>query len=178
MVRKTQALAVMLFVAMSFSVPVFAGDYQHSLTAEKMTFDWSVAGDQLAVKLSAPTKSWVAVGFNPSSKMKDADIIIGYVKKGKVKIVDEFGTAATQHKSDSKIGGQDNVTVVGGSEEGDVTTIEFTIPLYSGDAKDTAIDPNGDTVVILGYGADRDSFRVKHKFRDTVTVNLSTGAQK
>lgn len=155
-----------------------AADYQHSLQVQKMTFDWSVNGDQLAVRLAAPTTGWVAVGFNPTKKMKDADIIIGYVKKGKVKILDEFGTAATQHKSDSKTGGTNNVTVVGGTEEGKTTTIEFSIPLNSGDAKDTVIDPNADTTIILGYGPERDSFKVKHKFRTTITVNLASGAQK
>ena len=172
------AAALSFLAAVLVTSSAGAADYQHSLEVEKMTFSWSVDGDQLAVKLSAPTTGWVAVGFNPSSKMKDADIIIGYVKDGKVKIEDEFGSAATQHQNDDKAGGTDNVTVVGGMEEGDTTTIEFAIPLNSGDAKDTVIDPNADTVVILGYGSERYSFRVKHKFRTAITVNLASGAQK
>lgn len=179
MFKRTFATTAAVVFALFFMVTIAQStEYQHSLTADKMTFDWSVNGDQLAVKLSAPTTSWVAVGFNPSSKMKDANIIIGYVKDGKVKILDDHGTASTQHKSDKKIGGADNVTVVGGSEENDVTTIEFTIPLNSGDEKDGVIDPNADTTVILAYGQGRDSFRVKHKFHNTTIVNLSTGATK
>lgn len=175
---KVLTAVLSLFTVFSAFATAGAADYQHSLQVKKMTFNWSVNGDQLAVKLTAPTKGWVAVGFNPTQKMKDANIIIGYVKKGKVKILDEFGTAATQHKSDAKTGGADNVTIVGGSEEGDTTSIEFSIPLDSGDAKDSVIDPNADTVVILGYGPERDSFKVKHKFRTTITVNLGSGAQK
>jgi hypothetical protein len=95
-----------------------------------------------------------------------------------VKVVDEFGTTNTGHKTDTKVGGTENVTVVGGSEESGVTTIEFVIPLNSGDAKDGVIDPAGDTVLLLAYGAGRDSFKSKHKFRTTMTVNLSTGATK
>ena len=178
MLRKTGVIAYAVVFCLFASLSVSAAEYQHSLDAEKMTFSWSVGSDQLAVKLSAPTTSWVAVGFNPSNKMKDADIIIGYVKNGKVTISDEFGIAATQHKGDSSVGGQDNVTVVGGSEEGDVTVIEFSIPLNSGDKKDHVIDPNGDTVVILAYAEGRDSFRVKHKFATTLTVNLSSGTVK
>lgn len=180
MFKRTFAATAVVFLTFLVSMVNVAqsADYQHSLTVEKMTFDWSIEGDQLAVKLSAPTTGWVAVGFNPSSKMKDANIIIGYVKKGKVKIVDDFGTAATQHKDDTKVGGAENVTVVGGSEEGDTTTIEFSIPLNSGDEKDGVIDPNGDTTVILGYGPDRDSFRMKHDFNATIVVNLGTGAKK
>lgn len=177
--RTFAATAAVIFAFLISMVNVAqSAEYQHSLTADKMTFDWSVEGDQLAVKLSAPTTGWVAVGFNPSKKMKDANIVIGYVKKGKVKIVDHFGTAATQHKGDEKIGGAENVTVIGGSEEGDVTTIEFSIPLNSGDEKDGAIDPNADTTVILAYGTERDSFKMKHKFNDTIVVNLNTGAKK
>ena len=168
------ALAFCLFVSLNVS----AATYQHSLNAGKMTFSWSVDSDQLSAKVSAPTTGWVAVGFNPSSKMKDANIIIGYVKKGKVTISDDFGIAATQHKSDTKVGGQNNVTVVGGSEEGNTTVIEFAIPLNSGDQKDGALDLNGDTVVILAYGEGRDSFRVKHSFAETLTVNLGSGAVK
>ncbi|TKB06469.1 DOMON domain-containing protein [Desulforhopalus sp. IMCC35007] len=177
--RTFATTAAVLFALLTCMVlPAQSVEYQHSITADKMTFDWSVEGDQLAVKLSAPTKGWVAVGFNPSSKMKDANIIIGYVKDGKVKIEDDFGMAATQHKMDDKVGGKDNVTVVGGTEEGDTTTIEFSIPLNSGDEKDGVIDPAADTTVILGYGGDRDSFRMKHVFNATIVVNLSTGAQK
>jgi len=180
MFKRTFAAATAVIFAFLISMVNVAqsAEYQHSISAEKMTFDWSVEGDKLAIKLSAPTKGWVAVGFNPSKKMKDANIVIGYVKKGNVKIVDHFGTAATQHKGDKKIGGAENVTVVGGSEEGDVTTIEFTIPLNSGDEKDGVIDPNADTTVILAYGTDRDSFRMKHKFNNSIVVNLSTGATK
>ncbi len=167
-----------LFLLLSLSVTGFASDYQHSLDIEKMNFSWSVNGDQLAVKISAPTTGWVAVGFNPTDKMKDADIVIGYVKKGKVTIEDDFGMGATLHKSDNKIGGKENVTVVGGSEENGTTTLEFTMPLNSGDDKDTVIDPAADTVVIVAYGGERDSFRMKHEFRDTLTVNLGSGQKK
>ena len=179
MIKRTFAATAAAILALFVMVNVAQStEYQHSITEKKITFDWSVAGDQLAVKLSAPTTSWVAVGFNPSKKMKDANIIIGYVKKGKVKISDEFGTAATQHKGDKKVGGVDHVTVVGGTEEGGITTIEFTIPLNSGDEKDGVIDPAADTTIILAQGEGRDSFKVKHKVHATVVVNLSTGAKK
>lgn len=179
MFKRTFAATAAIVTALFLMVNVAQStDYQHSISAEKMTIDWSVNGDQLAMKLAAPTTSWVAVGFNPSNQMKDANIIIGYVKKGKVKISDEYGIAATQHKGDKKVGGAENVTVVGGSEENGVTTIEFSIPLNSGDEKDQTIDPNGDTTLIWAYGEGRDSFRVKHKKQGTMMVNLSTGATK
>lgn len=155
---------------------VKAADYAHEVQDKNMGFAWTVDGDKLAVKLWAETDGWVGIGFNPSKMMKDADFILGYVKKGEAKIVDEFGNSDTSHKEDDKLGGTDDATLIGGTEEGGVTTIEFTIPLKSGDKNDTVIDVNGDTVVLLAYGAGRDSFRSKHKYRTALKVNLSTGA--
>ncbi|MGL1932276.1 MAG: DOMON domain-containing protein [Desulfotalea sp.] len=173
-----RSLALLSTLLLVLTTQALANEYQHSVTTEDMTFSWSIDGDNLAAKVSGPTTGWVSVGFNPTKNMKDANIIIGYVKKGKVKIIDEYGIAATQHKSDKKVGGTDNVTVVGGSEEGNVTTIEFIIPLKSGDEKDSALDPAVDTAVILAYGPDRDSFRLKHEMAYKVTVNLGNGAIK
>lgn len=176
-----QSVVSMLFgltCCLLFSGVSFAGTYQHSLKIDQMSFDWSVEGANLAVRIAAPTTGWVAVGFNPTDMMKDANIVIGYVKNGKVEISDDFGTRVTQHSSDEKNGGTSNVTVVGGSESGNTTTLEFTIPLNSGDANDGVIDPQADTKVMLAYGPDRDSMKMKHTFARTVTINLGSGAMQ
>ncbi len=70
------------------------------------------------------------------------------------------------------------MTLVAGTEKDGVTTIEFTMPLKSADKYDTVFDVNGDTVVLLAYGPDRDSFKTRHKARTALTVNLATGASK
>ncbi|MBW1636021.1 MAG: DOMON domain-containing protein [Deltaproteobacteria bacterium] len=157
---------------------VYGGEYEHEVKAKKISFSWTVAGDTLAVKISAPTKGWVGVGFNPSKKMKDANFILGYVKKGEAKIIDEFGSANTKHSSDKKLGGTPDATLVGGKEEGGVTVIEFTIPLNSADKYDSSVDVNGETVVLLAYGPDRDSFKTKHKYRTALKINLGSGSSE
>ena len=155
-----------------------AADYQHTLTVDQMNFSWNVNADTLAVRLSAPTTGWVAIGFNPTDMMKDANIIIGYVKDGKVEISDDFASGQTTHIPDDKRGGTSNVTVVGGNETGNTTTLEFTLPLNSGDANDGVINPTADTKIMLAYGPDRDSFKMKHQFAKELTVNLASGAKK
>lgn len=164
--------------ALFSSGSVMAAEYAHEITAEEMTFAWTVNGANLDIKLSAKTAGWVAVGFNPSKKMKDANIIIGYVKNYTVVISDEFGSRKTAHREDTHDGGEENVFNKSGSEKKGITTLEFSIPLNSGDIKDTAILLNGETTVILAYGPDVDSFRTRHIFRTSKTVNLSTGANK
>lgn len=155
-----------------------AGDYDHTVQDKKISFAWKVSGETLAVKLTAETEGWVGIGFNPVSEMKGANFILGYVKDGEVKLDDDYGTDAYAHKSDTKLGSSNDVTLVGGSETGGITTIEFTIPLDSGDKNDAKIDVQGDTTVLLAYGSGRDSFLAKHKYRSALKVNLSSGTSE
>jgi hypothetical protein len=155
-----------------------AGQYDFEVKDKKISFAWKVDGDKLAVKLVAETDGWVGIGFNPSKDMKDANFILGYVKDGETKIVDEFGDSETSHSPDDKLGGTSDVTLLGGTETGGITTVEFTIPLKSVDKNDSVINVNGDTVVLLAYGGGRDSFKTKHTYRTALKVNLGTGASQ
>ncbi|MBU1565622.1 MAG: DOMON domain-containing protein [Proteobacteria bacterium] len=155
-----------------------AGQYDYEVKDKNISFAWKVDGDKLAIKLSAKTEGWVGIGFNPSKDMKDANFILGYVKDGEAKISDEFGDSESSHSLDEKLGGTTDVTLVGGTEAGGMTTVEFTMPLKPTDKHDSVMNVNGDTIVLLAYGAGRDSFKTKHTYRTTLKVNLGTGASQ
>ncbi|MGD2151436.1 MAG: DOMON domain-containing protein [Desulfobacterales bacterium] len=149
--------------------------YDNKIAVENIVFEWKLSGETIHIRLAAKTEGWVGIGFNPSTRMKDANFIIGYVKKGKVKITDHYGTTERQHEKDTKLGGQKNVEDIAGKEENGVTEITFSIPLDSEDPKDRPIWTNQDNIVLLAYGAGRDSFRAKHHFKTALKVNLTTG---
>lgn len=155
-----------------------AAEYDHEVQDEKISFAWKVASETMAVRLTAETEGWVGIGFNPEKGMQGANFILGYVKDGEVKLDDHFGYDANAHKSDTKLEGTSDVTLVSGTETGGMTTIEFIIPLESGDKNDTKIDVNGDTTVLLAYGTGRDSFLTKHRYRTALQVNLSSGVSE
>ena len=152
------------------------GDYSHGIELEEMRFLWRLREDSIDIKLVAPTRGWVAVGFNPETgeTMKGADLIIGFVEDGKVEVLDDYGTMKDKHKDDDKIGGQYNVSNVSGSEANGTTEVSFTIPLNSGDAKDRPLSLEKDNTVLLAYGKS-DKVVLKHKFRALLRLNLSTG---
>jgi len=133
-----------------------------------------VDGDTLHGRMSAKTKGWVAVGFNPVDKLQGGNYIIGFVEGDVVQVADHFGSRKSRHEPDEKLGGTSDVTLVGGSELEGITTIEFTIPIDSGDRYDSAMVADGDTVVLLAYGK-KDSFKAIFKGEAVGTVNLSTG---
>lgn len=159
----------------SFLVCGVAQAYDHTVDVKDMSFSWKLDGDSIQIKLTGKSKGWVGIGFNPTDQMKGANYILGYVKKGKVELIDDYGDSERGHKSDEKLGGTNDVTLIGGEEKGKTTTVEFSIPLDSGDKYDSALDVNGETIVLLAYGGGRDSFKSKHKFRKTIKVNLSSG---
>ena len=155
------------------------GDYSHGIMVGDMQFLWTPRGDSIDIKLAAPTKGWVSIGFNPETgrTMKGANLILGLVKAGKAEVIDHYGTMKDKHKDDDKIGGQTNISNVSGSEENGTTQIAFSIPLDSADAKDVALSLDGDTIVLLAYGKS-DQIVLKHKFRAILSLNLSTGEHK
>ncbi len=176
MTRKLFVSAIFTLVIAAVAGMAQAAPFQHQLTTDGITFSWSIEAKNISIELSAKTKGWVAIGFNPSEKMKDANFILGYVKNGEAIVADHFGITSHQHKSDKKLGGKVNISNAEGHEEGGITTIHFTIPLDSEDETDQAISMTGETTVLLAYGSGRDSFRTRHKFRTALKVNLNTGA--
>jgi len=140
------------------------------VTAAGVTFDWKITGPNIEIGLKAQTTGWVAVAFDPTSLMKGANFIIGYVKDGKPFVADHFGNQLTNHAADTSLGGQDNVTNVSGKEENGITEIRFTIPLSSGDQYDKPLGA-GKHMVLLAHG-DGDDHQTPHKPDARAKLNL------
>lgn len=162
------------FLGILVPVILYASDYDYRIDLGKMQFEWKVDHSNLNIYLKAKTKGWVGIGFNPTKLMKNANILIGYVKRGKVSIRDDYGYIQKGHKSDKSIGGQNNVTDISGTERGGFTELKFTIPLDSGDPKDSPIDVSKEITMMLAFG-NSDNYRLKHKFFKKIRINLSTG---
>jgi len=160
---------------MLLSVTLFAAaqDWQE-INVEGFTLRWAmVAGDNLAVELSAPTTGWVAVGFDPTQVMMNGNILMGYVESKAVIMSDEWGTASTSHASDVSLGGSSDVTVDGGFESLGSTEIQFTIPLNSGDSYDKPLVVGTTYNIILAMGANgADNFNSPHVAAATASITI------
>jgi|GEM_PF-1495917 len=133
------------------------------------TLEWLVEDEFVRFKLRAPTTGWVALGIAPSSMMKDADFIMGYVEDGKVAISDEYGNSPTAHKPDTDLGGTDNVMDKSGWENDGVTQISFKIALSSGDSYDKVLEPGKAYKVLFAYG-NGDDFTSYHKKKASAKI--------
>lgn len=176
MLRNTLCAFFMVLLVMSGNAR--ASEYDHTLDIEQMQMSWRIDKDKIHVRLSAETTGWVAIGFDPEKAMQGANIIIGAVKKGKVRIEDHYGDRKRGHKSDKKLGSTSHVLNPEGMEENGVTTISFTLSLDAQDEWDKPIDPSAVSRIMLAYGTGRDSFKAGHAWRGVYDVNLTTGESK
>lgn len=185
LIRKAMILSfLMICVAL---VPVFSGGdeeeggsdmmglegYQ-SVTESGVNVQWMVEGDTLHIQVTAKTTGWVAVGFDPSNMMQDANILIGYVADGKAFVRDDYGVGKVKHGPDTENGGTEDVSDISGSEEDGVTTLSYTIPLNSGDSKDKPLEAGKKYKVIVATGPDgKDDFGTYHTSnRGSVEITL------
>lgn len=144
-----------------------------SITVDGIDLTWKPEGQNLHVTVKAPTTGWVAVGFDPSVGMMDANLILGYVAGGTVTTRDDFGTSVNSHDADINLGGIDNVANPAGTEEAGTTEVRFTIPLDSGDAYDRKLVVGQTYRVLLAYGPNgADDFAIQHTVRTAANIRI------
>jgi len=167
--------ASLLIIMLLISGVLAAQSPWQSVTAADITFEYRVLDDgaTLEGKLTGETTGWVAVGFNPSSVMRNANIIIGYVSGTNAQIRDDWGTSNTSHASDTSLGGTSNVSLMQGTEAAGITMLHFSIPLASGDQYDQALMVNQSYPIILARGANgADNYTGMHADADFAQISL------
>ncbi len=153
---------------------VSSGEYANDSTAGPMSIYWSNDDTYLYVALQANTTAWLAIGFGPERTHVGANIVIGAVANGGLELLDSYGTSEreTFHTADTELGGTNNIVASAGAYADGVTTIEFQIPLNSGDQYDKKLQ-SGDTVnIILAVGSTSDLTSM-HSYATFGSITLS-----
>jgi len=146
-------------------------EYYGSSNYGDYTIHWRSDEQYVYIGMTVKTTGWIAMAVQPGSRMKDADMIFGFVKNGKVEVYDLYSTGNFgPHPPDTELGGTDDILVYGGKEEGGFTTIEFKRLLNTGDKYDISIS-KGVNKIIWAYGSN-DSLTVKHSTRGYGEINL------
>jgi len=146
-------------------------EYHGSNNYGDYTIHWRSDEQYIYIGMTAKTDGWVAMALQPGSRMKDADMVFGFVKDGSVEVQDLYSTSDFgPHPPDSELGGTDDILAFGGREEGGFTTIEFKRALTATDKYDISIQ-KGVNRIIWAYGSS-DSLAIKHSTRGYGEINL------
>ena len=140
---------------------------------------WELISDtSISFGITAKTTGWVAIGFDPTTQMLDADIVFAWVDgNGSVIIIDAISLVPTgsNHPADTDRSGTDDIIESDGSENATHTTVEFSRLLSTGDSNDNDIPINGELDIIWAYGSS-DSFSEYHggaRGSSTITIGVS-----
>ncbi len=158
-------------------------EYSSSLSfaGGKYQLYWEViASTTISIGIWAQTTGWVAIGFEPSYMMLDADVIYAWVEPtGTVVIKDTYSLSliGIDHPEDTTQGGTFDILEYNGSEDTTSTTIEFSRLLITGDQDyDNDIPSEGSLKIIWAYGSS-DSFNQMPSAKGSSTMTLSSTQQ-
>lgn len=158
---------------------VTAGEYAFNVSLGNGHYDlyWTVVGDTIYFAILAQTTGFVALGIEPTKRMLDADIILGWREStGDFELHDAWSTGERgPHPDDVDLGGTYDLLEYSATEVGGVTTIEFSRLLSTGDRYDHDIPANG-TVKIIWSTSTEDGFTLYHSRRGTATIDIGTGS--
>jgi hypothetical protein len=149
---------------------IYANEYRNSLyeLTTGMSLFWENDATNLYVGLVSPGTGWAGVGFSNRTGKPGSNIILGAVSNGTVTIQDNYGVTKELHLVD----GSSSLLAIGGTETSGETTLEFVIPLASGDSQDVALVLGQTVAVILAYQATKDSFTAEHTRYSQLQITL------
>ena len=127
------------------------GEYTASRSVNAGTFViyWKFADDAVYFGLETNSPGWAAIGFEPTSRMKDADILLGGTENGVPYMYDMFSTGPTgPHPPDTDLGGTFDITEYNAKEQAEGTVVEFSRKTDTGDAYDTVLTPGAEITLI------------------------------
>jgi len=143
---------------------ISAREYSNSEKYGDYEIHWKADDEYIYVGMRARASGFVAVGIQSERRMKNADMVFGFVKDGEVSIFDMFSTGDFgPHPPDTELGGTNDIADFGGKEDGGFTTIEFKRRLITDDEYDNPLSA-GKNKIIWSYGS-TDSPTLRHSQR-------------
>jgi hypothetical protein len=152
-------------------------DFNSSFSSGSFTLYWTIFNEEIYFGMIGNSLGYVALGFEPSFMMKDADMIIGWVYSNTtVKLFDTYSTGNTgPHPPDIDLGGTSDLLDYNGTENTGSTIIEFSRLLTTGDQYDfdfVAVE----TLNIIWAISSLDDFDSSHSARGSGQINLFQGS--
>lgn len=150
------------------------GEYMKNLTLSngRYAVHWKNDAENLHMALDGQTNGFIAIGFEPTQAMKDADMVMGWVSDGNATALDLYSTGIYgPHPQDEDLGGRDDILTFGGTESNNRTVIEFKRKMNTGDQFDKAFQP-GQRVNIIWSMSSSDALAVRHNARGESMIDL------
>ncbi len=141
------------------------------VTKNEMLVRWSYQGELIQFELSAPTKGWLAIGFNEKPTLSGAYLLMGRITKSGAELTEHYTISHGNYQSIESLGGEASVYEVSGKEVLGKSTVKFSIPINQQDLfrKDLS---KGSTYQLIMAFSQADDFQHHSIMRTSIEVVL------
>ena len=123
-----------------------------SVNNGKFLIHWKSTKAMMYFGLETTTPGWAAIGFEPTIRMKDADILLGGTENGVPYMFDMFSTGPTgPHPPDTDQGGTFDIAEYNATEQAGGTVVEFSRRTDTGDSYDKVLTPGAEITIIWAH---------------------------
>ncbi len=133
---------------------------------------WNNDDTELYIGIESPHNGWVAIGFDPEQAMQGANIILVAMENDTVLIRDDFGNSPFTHRPDEELGGTTDIVDFAGQNLENGFTIEFVIPMNSGDEFDKKLQSSKEYDIILAINSSSIDFEARHTNKSKTKIVL------
>lgn len=141
------------------------------ITKNNMTVKWEYKQDYILFEMIAPTKGWLAIGFNNTKSLKDTYLLMGRVNKGKVEVVEHYVEQPGVYKPISSYGVINQTSAVEGLEEKNCTKIKFSLPIKTVSKYKKQLTENSNWNLLMAYSL-HDDFQHHSIMRTSTNIKL------
>ncbi len=148
------------------------------LTAQKaeveLELHTELSKDRLIIIVQAPSRGRISLALGAETDLKGANVLVVWVDDmmGIAMGEDHFGTAAQEHKNDMELGGSQDIQVLAGRQNNEMTEVTFAIPLQSEDEHDIVLEAGKSYPLILSCtDSDRPEGNEVKSTRSLLTLN-------
>ena len=140
----------------------------HYISDIDMEFFWEFSQEEqeLYMVLKSPGSGWLAIGFEPTNRMADANIVIAGFENENFLLEEHYGTDQTAHDKIDETYIEKSI----GERNNEISRIEFVIPL--GEDSRYELTKGEKHTIILSYHNNSDNFIQRHTQRTTIEVEL------
>lgn len=178
--KKLMLLIICLFLITFLPISGASADLSMNLMVldgGNYRLSWTVKEDVISIQASAKTLGWVAIGFEPTEQMKDADMIIGFFDSKGSTVIDAFSTGPIgPHPDDISLGGTNDVISSSMTQRNGWTTLSFERKLVTGDKFDHPLSGDKPIQVIWSYGTSTDLKKYHETKRGSADINFIDGS--
>lgn len=139
------------------------------VVANGMRVRWTFEHDRIWIEMEAPTRGWIAVGFNHTRDLTACYLLMGAVSEGEVKVEPHYTFRPGHYVSFAKLGVPSRVEAIEGGEDEQGTWLRFSLPVRAQARYARDLLPGKDFVLHLAYSQE-DDFAHHSRMRTAVRV--------